>query len=151
MDLYGILVSMHSGLRWVVLLLLIYAIFNAAKSMSSGKYLKKDKMINLFTMVSLHIQLLIGIGLYFISPKVSFFDGWIKDSMTRFFALEHILLMVIAIALVTIGRSRAEKKLEGTRNKHRAILITYTIGLILILASIPWPFGRWASFGAGWG
>jgi len=150
MDLYGILVSMHSGLRWVVLLLLIYAIINAAKSMSSGKYLKKDKMINLFTMVSLHIQLLIGIVLYIISPKVSFFDGWMKNSMTRFFALEHITLMIIAIALVTIGRSRAEKKLEGTRNKHRAILIMYTIGLILILASIPWPFGRWASFGAGW-
>lgn len=151
MDIKGMLVHMHSGLRWVVLLLLIYAIINAARSMSSGKYLKKDKMVNLFTMISLHVQLLIGLILYFISPKVTFFDGWMKDSMTRFFVLEHISLMILAIAIVTIGRSRAEKKLEGTRNKHRAILITYVIGLILILASIPWPFGRWASFGAGLG
>jgi hypothetical protein len=151
MDIYGILVRAHSGLRWVVLALLIYAIINAAKSMSSGKYLKKDKMINLFSMISLHMQLLIGLILYFISPKVTFFEGWMKDSMTRFFALEHILLMIVAIAIITIGRRRAEKKLEGTRNKHRAILISYVIGLILILVSIPWPFGRWASFGAGWG
>lgn len=151
MDIYGILVRMHSGLRWVVLLLLIYAIINAARSLSSGKYLKKDKMVNLFTMISLHVQLLIGLILYFISPKVQFFEGWMKDSMTRFFAMEHILLMIIAIAVVTIGRSRAEKKLEGTRNKHRAILLSYVIGLILILISIPWPFARWASFGTGWG
>ncbi|MCR9174028.1 MAG: cytochrome B [bacterium] len=149
--MYGILVHLHSGLRWVVLLLLIYAIINAARSISSGKYLKKDKMINLFTMISLHIQLLIGLILYIISPNVKFIDGWMKDSMLRFFALEHITLMIIAIAIITIGRSRAEKKLEGTRNKHRAILISYIIGLILILVSIPWPFGRWASFGAGLG
>jgi hypothetical protein len=151
MDLYGILVHMHSGLRWVALILLIYAIINAGRSMASGKYLKKDEMVNLFTMISLHMQLLIGLVLYFISPKVQFTEGWMKDSMLRFFGMEHILLMVLAIAIVTIGRSRAEKKLEGTRNKHRAILMSYTIGLILILISIPWPFGRWASFGAGLG
>lgn len=148
--MYGILVHAHSGLRWIVLILLLMAIVNAARSMSSGKYLKKDKMLNLFSMVSLHTQLLIGIVLYFISPKVSFYDGWMKDGMARFFGLEHILLMVIAITLITIGRSRAEKKLEGTRNKHRAILISYTIGLLIILASIPWPFGHWASFGGQW-
>ncbi|XOV66757.1 MAG: hypothetical protein ACFHU9_14115 [Fluviicola sp.] len=151
MNIYGILVHLHSGLRWVVLLLLIFAIVNAARSISSGKYLKKDKMVNLFTTIFLHLQLLIGLILYFISPKVTFFDGWMKDSMTRFFVLEHITLMIVAITLITIGRSRAEKKLKGSRNKHRVILITYTIGLILILASIPWPFGRWASFGAGLG
>lgn len=151
MDLKGILVHLHSGLRWVVLFLLIYAIINAGRSMASGKYLKKDKMVNLFTMISLHVQLLIGLILYFISPKVQFAEGWMKDPVARFFGMEHILIMVIAIAIVTIGRSRAEKKLEGTRNKHRAILMSYTIGLILILISIPWPFGRWASFGAGLG
>lgn len=151
MDIYGILVRMHSGLRWVVLLLLIFAIINAARSLPSGKYLKKDKMLNLFTMISLHVQLLIGLVLYFISPKVTFFDGWMKDSMARFYGMEHIALMILAIAIITIGRSRAEKKLEGTRNKHRAILMSYVIGLILILISIPWPLGRWASFGAGWG
>jgi L-asparagine transporter-like permease len=134
----------HSGLRWVALLLLVYAIFNAAKSQSSGRYEKKDKMINLFAMVMLHIQLLIGLGLYFISPKVQFMEGWMSSDMAngmyRFYGLEHILGMVVAIAVVTMGRSKAEKKLKGTHDKHRRILISYTIGLLIILALIPWPF-----------
>ncbi len=146
--MYSGLVHAHSGLRWIALLLLLFAIFNAAKSQASGKYEKKDKMINLFAMVFLHVQLLIGLGLYFMSPKVNFTEGWMSVSMFRFYGLEHILLMILAIAVVTMGRSKAEKKLKGTRDKHRRILISYTLGLILILIAIPWPFraalaGKW--------
>lgn len=147
--MYNALVHAHSGLRWIALGLLLYAIFNAAKSQTSGRYEKKDKMINLFAMVFLHIQLLIGLGLYFINDmsKVSYVEGWIKNPMLRFFGLEHIVGMLLAITLVTIGRKKAEK-LTGTRDKHRKIMVFYTIGLILILASIPWPFrealgGKW--------
>jgi len=138
------LIHAHSGLRWVALLLLIVAIFNAVRSQSSGKYEKKDKMINLFTMVVLHIQLLIGFILYYPSLKVQFVEGWMSSDvaggMYRFYGLEHMLGMIAAIAIVTIGRSKAEKKLKGTRDKHRRILISYTIGLLIILAMIPWPF-----------
>ena len=138
------LIHAHSGLRWVALFLLVYAIFNAAKSQTSGKYEKKDKMINLFAMIMLHIQLLIGLILYFTSLKVQFAEGWMSSDvaggMYRFYGLEHLLGMVIAIAVVTMGRSKAEKKLKGTRDKHRKILISYTIGLVIILAMIPWPF-----------
>jgi len=147
-DMYNALLHSHSGLRWIALILIIVAIFNAVKSQNSGQYLKKDKMINLFAMIFMHIQLLIGLGLYFISPKVTFVDGWMKDGMTRFFGLEHILLMIIAIAIITMGRSKAEKKLKGSRDKHRKIMISYSIALILILASIPWPFRE--NLGAGW-
>ena len=146
--MYNGLLHAHSGLRWVALILLVAAIINAAKSQSSGNYLKKDKMINLFAMVMLHVQLLIGLGLYFLSPQVQFVEGWMKVSMYRFFGLEHILLMIVAIAVVTMGRSKAEKKLKGTRDKHRRILISYTIGLILILVSIPWPFRE--ALGGSW-
>jgi len=101
-------------------------------------------MINLFAMVMLHIQLVIGLVLYFISYKVKFVEGWMSSDvaggMYRFYGLEHILGMIVAIAIVTMGRSKAEKKLKGTRDKHRRILISYTIGLIIILAMIPWPF-----------
>lgn len=138
------LIHAHSGLRWVALLLLIMAIFNALASQSSGRYEKKDKMINLFAMIMLHIQLLIGLVLYFISYKVKFVEGWMSSDvaggMYRFYGLEHILGMIAAIAIVTMGRSKAEKKLKGTRDKHRRILISYTIGLLIILAMIPWPF-----------
>lgn len=147
--MYNALVHAHSGLRWIALGLLLFAIFNAVKSQTSGRYEKKDKMINLFAMVFLHIQLLIGLGLFFINDmsKISYSEGWMKIPMLRFFGLEHIVGMLLAITLVTIGRKKAEK-LTGTRDKHRKIVVFYTIGLILILASIPWPFrealgGKW--------
>ena len=146
--MFNALLHSHSGLRWLALVLLLGAIINAAKSQSSGQYLKKDKMLNLFAMILLHVQLLIGLGLYFISPKVNFDDGWMKESLTRFFGMEHILIMIIAIAVVTMGRSKAEKKLKGTRDKHRKIMVSYTIGLILILVSIPWPFRE--ALGGAW-
>jgi membrane protein DedA with SNARE-associated domain len=138
---------MHSGLRWVVLFLLIFAIYNAITGKKRGTYEKKDKLINLFTMISLHTQLLIGLVLYFISPKVSFIEGWMKESFNRFYGMEHFLMMVIAIVIVTIGSKTAEK-LEDISAKHKKITIMYTIALILILAAIPWPFrtelgGKW--------
>ena len=148
-DMYNALVHAHSGLRWVALGLLLFALFNAVKKQTSGRYEKKDKMINLFAMVFLHIQLLIGLGLFFMNDmsKVNYSEGWMKVPLSRFFGLEHFLGMILAIAIVTIGRKKAEK-LTGTRDKHRKIIVFYTIGLILILASIPWPFrealgGKW--------
>ncbi|MDB3905012.1 hypothetical protein N9335_00885 [Crocinitomicaceae bacterium] len=131
------LVHAHSGLRWLVLGLLIYAIYNAFVSKTS--YEKKDKMINLFAMISLHIQLLLGFILYYTSGNVSFDSGWMKNPVNRFYGMEHLLGMLLAIIVVTIGRKMAEKQ-ENPEKKNKKILVWYTIGLVLILASIPWPF-----------
>jgi hypothetical protein len=126
--------------------MIVVAIVNAMASQSSGRYLKKDRLINLFAMVFMHIQLLIGAVLYFQSPWVQFSEGWISDARLRFYGLEHLLGMLLAIVLITLGRKKAEK-LRGTRDKHRRILFSYLIALILILVSIPWPFrevaGNW--------
>lgn len=139
-----ILKHAHSGLRWVVLILMVLAIAN---SLISRTYEKKHKMINLFAMISLHIQLLIGFILYFISPRVQFFDGWMKDASYRFYGMEHLVGMIVAIGLVTIGRKIAEKQVADS-DKHKKIRIFYTIALVIIIASIPWPFrtalgGEW--------
>ena len=131
------LVHAHSGLRWLVLGLLIYAIYNALSSKTS--YEKRDKMINLFAMISLHIQLVLGLILYYTSGNVSFDSGWMKNEVTRFYGMEHLLGMLLAIIVVTVGRKMAEKQ-EVPEQKNKKILIWYTIGLVLILASIPWPF-----------
>lgn len=147
--MYNALLHAHSGLRWIALLLICIAIVNAIISQTSGQYLKKDKMINLFAMVFLHIQLLIGLALFFINErsKISYSEAWIKNDMFRFYGLEHILAMVVAIVVITLGRKKAEK-LTGTRDKHRKIAISYAIGLLLILASIPWPFRE--NLGGAW-
>ena len=139
-----ILVRAHSGLRWVVLGLLVYAIFNALRK--KDFYAKSDRLVNMFAMVSLHIQLVIGLILYFTSVKVSFVEGWMKNQLLRFYGMEHILLMIIAIVLVTIGHAKAKRASEPSK-KNKTILLFYAIGLILIIASIPWPFRQ---LGAGW-
>lgn len=133
------LIATHSGMRYIILLLLITALVNAIVNLKSGKYGKKDKFVNLFTMVLLHIQLLTGLILYFISPKVNFGEGMMSDPVTRFFTMEHIVMMIIAIALVTIGYMKSKKAIEANK-KHRLVLIYYGLGLIIIFVAIPWPF-----------
>jgi len=139
------LVHAHSGLRWLALGLLIYAIYNAVANKNS--YEKKDKMINLFAMISLHIQLLLGLILYYTSGNVSFDTGWMKNAVTRFYGMEHFIGMLAAIALVSIGRKLAEKQ-DGPEQKNKKIMVWYTISLILILISIPWPFRE--ALGGAW-
>lgn len=131
--------SAHSGMRYIVLLLLLIAIINAALKLKSEGYLKKDKMINLFAMIFLHIQLLIGGVLYYLSPKVQFSSQTMKEETYRFYTMEHVLLMVAAILLVTFGRKMAEKR-ELPAQKHQLIFRYYGLAFILIFIAIPWPF-----------
>ena len=111
----------------------------------NADYLAQDKKFALWTLIAAHTQLVIGLIQYF-------FGAWglkniqnngmgnvMKDSYGRFFAVEHILMMVIAIALITIGYSSAKRTL-APRKKHKKIFIFFLIALIIILAAIPWPF-----------
>ena len=129
----------HSGLRWVVLLMLVIAIFRALIRRNSREYDKSDKMFNLFTMIAVHTQVFIGIILLFMTSKISFEEGWMKVDYIRFYVMEHVPLMLMAATVLTIGRKKAEKKLTSPR-KHTIILVSYTITLLLILVAIPWPF-----------
>jgi len=141
----SILTHAHSGLRWVTLILLLLAIVNA---FTSKTYDKKHRLTNLFAMVTLHTQLLIGLIQYFVtSQKVQFTDGWMKNPLLRFYGMEHISLMIIAIVLVTIGHSKS-KKGATPEDKFKPIKLWYVIGLLLILAAIPWPFR--SVLGGGW-
>jgi uncharacterized membrane protein len=142
--MYEILKHTHSGLRWVALILILLAIYN---SITAKEFTKREKLINLFSMVSLHTQLLLGLVLYFISPRISFASGWMKDASFRFYGMEHLAGMLIAVALITIGYVKSKK---GTSPAaiYKPIKLFYMIGLILILASIPWPFR--ANLGGGW-
>tara|TARA_B100000508_G_scaffold137355_1_gene131539 strand:- start:48145 stop:48585 length:441 start_codon:yes stop_codon:yes gene_type:complete len=142
------LVAAHSGLRYIVLVLLLVAIVNAIMNMNKNSYQKKDKLINLFAMVSLHIQLVLGLILYFVSPKVQFVEGLMGNANLRFFAVEHIALMLLSIILITLGRKRAEKH-PNPDKKHKLILRYYGLGLILIFIAIPWPF-IYETLGAGY-
>lgn len=143
--MYTGLLHAHSGLRWIVLILLLVTIFNAFSKKKTGVYSEGDRKLALFTMISTHTQLLIGLVLYFYSPWVVLGD-MMRDSITRFYTLEHTLMMIIAIVLITIGHSKSKKAADGAA-KFKAISVFYLIALLIILAAIPWPFrdlaGHW--------
>jgi len=132
----------HSGLRWIVLILLLLAIVNAFIGWQSKKsYTGKNKKIHLFAMVFVHIQVLIGL--------IALALNWgtkVTLSMSNFYMREHIPLMVITMILMTVGFSKS-KKITADPIRFKTIFIYYTISLILILASIPWPF---RGLGNGW-
>lgn len=140
------LLHLHSALRYVVLILLIIAVIKAWMSWQGKKeFSSGDKKIYLFTLIFSHIQLLVGLILYFVSPIVdqayADFGAAMKDAMLRFWAMEHFLMMLIAIILITIGYSSSKKTVDAV-SKHKKIAIFYLIGLALILFAIPWPFGN---------
>lgn len=136
--LYHILLRSHSGLRWVFLLLMLLSLYYLAQNAFSARE-KNIRKLNLFTMIMAHIQLLLGFSLYFTSPKVVFAASSMKDTVLRFFLVEHISLMLIAIALITIGYVKT-KTISQTVSGAKKAFIYYLISFILILLSIPWPF-----------
>lgn len=132
--MYDILRSAHSGWRYIVLILLVLAVVKAVSGWLGNKtYTKGDKSLNLFTLISAHIQLLIGLVLYFMG-------GWYKmnatgDAAVRYFKMEHISMMILAIILITIGYSRSKKLIAGVA-KHRAISIFFGLALMIIVVAI---------------
>ena len=136
--MYKGLVHAHSGLRWVALALLLATVFVSISRWTGNKsFTEGNRKLYLFTLISVHLQLVLGLILYFISPKVNF--SATSDRIIRFYTVEHITIMLLAIILITIGYSRS-KRATSDMQKHRLVGILYGIGLGLILAGIPWAF-----------
>ncbi len=136
--MYTGLRHLHSANRYIILILLVLVVFSSLnKWLKKKEYTSADNRLNLFAFISSHIQLLTGLILYPMSDWVDF--GNLGNKYYRFFAVEHLIGMLIAIALITIGRIKM-KKLSVPYKKHKVTFVYYFIALILILASIPWPF-----------
>lgn len=130
----------HSGLAYLLLAVLIFAIlYTLIGFMGNKPFTDGNRKVALIGLIAAHIQLVIGLVLYFVSPNglSNFSGGNMKDSGARLLMLEHPLTMIIAIVLITIGYSRA-KKLTDSNARYKKILIFFTLGLILILSRIPW-------------
>ena len=127
---------LHSGWAYLVFLLLTIAIINALIGFYTRKdFTSKDFKISLFALIFIHIQLVIGIILYLVQGRHGGLSE-MKVSAIRLLALEHPLINIIGVVLITIGWSKS-KKVEGLL-KFKNILIFYTIGFLLILSRIPW-------------
>jgi hypothetical protein len=136
MSIYEIFKDLHSGFRYVVFLLVLVAIIQSLLGWLGKKpYTEINRKINLFALISAHTQLLIGIVLYFLSPLVKFKSYAMHDRTLRYFTVEHWVMMLIAIALITIGHSKA-KKIETSEGKHKTIAIFYIIAFLVIIGAI---------------
>ena len=136
MNAYSIVQHLHSGFRYIVLILFIYAIVSAFVGwLGTRPYTNGNRLVNLFAMISAHTQLLIGIVLYFLSPLVAFNSTTMKDPTTRYFTVEHWVMMIIAIAVITIGHSKS-KKLVLPEAKHRIIALFYSLALLIIIGAL---------------
>ena len=130
----------HSGWAYLVLIVLVLATFNALFKFFTGKeFDAKDFRISLFALITMHIQLLIGIILWF--TKGYFGEMSVgevmKNSAIQKLAVEHPVTMIIAVALVTIGYSKHKKKLVS-KPKFKMLSVFYAFSLILVLSMIPW-------------
>ena len=142
MTFYSFLVHFHSITRWLLLVGLVVSIFIALYYFLSKKEKGKSGMqIQFFTATIAHIQLLLGFYLYFLSSKVVFSSETMKFAATRFYAVEHSSMMIIAIVIITIGMMRA-RRAKTERKYFWSIFLFYLIGLLLILSAIPWPSGK---------
>jgi uncharacterized protein YacL len=127
--------------------LIILALVKAFSGWFGKKeFTASDKKSALFALIFTHIQLILGLGLYFISPLVSFEEGAIKSEVFRFYTIEHFSMMIIAIVLITLGFSLSKRAPESI-TKFKRVAVFYLIGLLIMLSSIPWPF---RIPGAGW-
>lgn len=135
--MYKFLKELHSGFRYVVFLLIVLALVQALIGLFAKKpYTETNRKVNLFAMISVHIQLLVGLILYFYSPFVNFknMGAAMKEATTRYWTVEHFVMMLFAMILITVGHSRSKKALDLF--KHRSIAVYYGLALLVILAAI---------------
>ena len=136
MNAYEFFKDLHSGFRYIVFILVLLAIVQSLLGWLSKKpYTNLNRKINLFALISAHTQLLIGIVLFFKSPYVQFNSGTMKNEVTRYFTVEHWVMMLIAIALITIGYSKS-KKIKFVENQHKTIALFYIIAFLVIMGAL---------------
>lgn len=147
--MYSTLITVHSVFRWLVLITLLISIYRAWKGMTSGnRFSRTDNAFRHWTATISHVQLMIGMILYFQSPITDYFLKNFSIAISTleftFFGLIHSVLMLVAIVVITFGSALAKRKITD-REKFRTMLYWFSIALIIILIAIPWPFSPLAN------
>ena len=137
------LIHLHSVLRWFILLGMIYTVIFSFARLQNTSLQIVDKKIYTFSMIFYHVQFLIGIILYIMSAKVVFSTEMMKNTLFRFYTMEHTIGMLLALVFVTIGK----KKADSSSTPYKKLAIYYTLALLITLLSIPWPF---RNLGSSW-
>lgn len=143
--MYTGLRHLHSILAYILLAALLFSIvYVFIQFVKKGSFTEKVRKISLIGFIAAHLQLLIGLVLYVVSPVgLSLFSAEaMGDSISRLYIIEHPLTMIIGIVLITVGYVKAKKPGDDAR-RFKTIIIFYTLGLLLILLRIPWHVWPW--------
>jgi hypothetical protein len=144
---YAFLRDTHSLLRWIVIIACVWALVRVWSGLiGRSEWTRKDQTAGLLFTSALNLQLILGVILYAISPitrtAMMNFSAAMKDSTIRFYAVEHLAGMLLAVVIAQAGYSLA-KRAATDRAKFLRAAIAYSIAALLILASIPWPFMKY--------
>jgi uncharacterized membrane protein YdjX (TVP38/TMEM64 family) len=148
---YSFLRDTHSLLRWVVIVACLWALMRVWSGFfGRSEWTRKDQMAGLVFTSLLNIQLILGLILYGISPitraAMTNFAAAMKDGTLRFFAVEHLAGMLLAVVIAQVGYSISKGPTDRDFCRDRLL-----VAAVLILASVPWPFmkyGALLSFGS---
>ncbi len=145
-ELYSFVLQFHSGFRYIILIILLVAIVYAYRAWRNNlKYEGAAKRLGMFTIIAVDIQLLLGLFLefFFVGSQASFTLNKLVNALSnpefRYFAIDHTISMLIAIILIHIGYAKA-KRAVTSQSAGKKQFIWMLVGLIIILATIPWPF-----------
>lgn len=144
--MYSTILMLHSWVRWAVVLAALYAAFRGGAGWLRGRpWLRADDRAGVLFTIALDIQLVLGLWLYAISPFTTEAFGSFGTAMRmpelRYWAVEHPVGMVLALALAHVGRARVRKTTDAAA-RHRRAVIFFGLALAIILFSIPWPGTR---------
>lgn len=151
--MYNGMLHLHSFLRWVILILLLVAIFKSFTDRDKA-FTDGHRKTGLFLMICADVMLLVGLYQWFAgnlglkSIQANGFGNVMKNASLRFFAVEHTIGILVAIILIHTGYSFSKKNVPDAQ-KHKRILLLYGLALLIILISIPWPF-RAVGAGRSW-
>jgi uncharacterized membrane protein YozB (DUF420 family) len=140
--MYSVVLFTHSWLRYLVLGFGIALLVLCARDRRTGQWADKHERLHVLFLAILDVQFLLGLLLYFkLSPysqaALANMGAAMKDPTLRFFGVEHIFTMLIAVVVAHVGRTRSKRKQGGAHFK--SVLITQAVWLLLTLAAIPWP------------
>ena len=138
--MYDVLLILHSLLRYALVFTAVFAIYRAVSGWQTNQpFTSTDNKASVFLVMFMHTQLVIGFLLYFVFSPFAEIGIDMKNPVIRFWKVEHLALMVMAVALFQVGRI-VSKKAATDLLKHKKAAIFYTIGFVILMAGIPWPF-----------
>ena len=142
--MYVYILAFHSLVRWFLLVGLVYAIYRSYKGwLTNAPYTAFDNKVRHYSATVAHIQLVLGLWLYIISPLTTYFlhhfSEAVHDREIRFFGMEHISMMLLGIIVITVA-SILSKRQQSDTAKFKVLALGYTLALLIIISSVPWPF-----------